>query len=85
MEKLLELVAGLKVGKEKRESGNKKKKNDPYLKETWRNGVVTPFRLTRISIWQSTTFDYVATVINVNKVFHHSRSPRASFLIDCET
>lgn len=81
----MELVARLEVGKEKRESGNKKKKNDPYLKETWRNAVVTPFRLTRISIWQSTTFDYVATVINVNKVFHHSRSPRASFLIDCKT
>lgn len=85
MEKLLELVARLEAGKEKRESTEIKKKNDPYLKETWRNAVVTPFRLTRISIWQSTTFDYVATVINVNKVFHHSRSPRASFLIDCKT
>lgn len=82
---MLELVARLEVGKEKRESTEIKRKNDPYLKETWRNAVVTPFRLTRISIWQSTTFDYVATVINVNKVFHHSRSPRASFLIDCKT
>lgn len=82
---MLKLVAGLEMGNEKRESTEIKRKNDPYLKETWRNGVVTPFRLTRISIWQSSTFDYVATVINVNKVFHHSRSPRASFLIDCKT
>lgn len=82
---MLKLVAGLEMGNEKRESTEIKRKNDPYLKETWRNAVVTPFRLTRISIWQSTTFDYVATIINVNKVFHHSRSPRASFLIDCKT
>lgn len=78
-EKLLQLVAGTRVGRG--EKGNKikekKKETDPYLEETWRKrGSVVSLNadLDMASRRCSITWP---TIINVNKASHYS-----CFLID---
>lgn len=59
MEKLLQLVAGTRVGRGEKGNKIKEKKTDPYLEETWkkRGSVVS---LNANLDMAPTTFDYVA-------------------------
>lgn len=80
VEKLLQLVAGTRVGRGEKGNKIKEKKTDPYLKETWkkRGSVVTLVSLNAdldmASRRRSITWP---TIINVNKASHYS-----CFLID---